>query len=43
MVQHREYSQYFISKYGIQPLEIMNHHVVQLKLIYNVVYKLSQF
>ena len=33
IVQHRDYSQYFvITIKGIQPLKIMNHYVVHLKL-----------
>ena len=35
IVQHREYSQYFIINIkGIKPLKIVNHYVVHLKFIY---------
>ena len=37
IVQHREYSQYFIITInGVQPLKIMIHSVVHLKLIFYI-------
>ena len=33
IVQHREYSQYFIITInGVQPLKIVNHYLVHMKL-----------
>ena len=41
LVQHGKYSQYLIITInGVQPLKMVNHYVVPLKVIYNTVYQL---